>query len=183
VGFNPATLIPAPRFNIQAASDALFGAAVALIDFYGAVTLPTRQGSVPGSEPAWDGEQFTINHLNMSVGMPGVEPNQAVLPIQLLFFYNFELLLLRKVETVTGKGKQGGIPSALKLDADAQTIEQDSVAMLQAVVTMHLNGLIVPVEIPFKYAAPTSLTPQGGLSGNRMAISFQAGMSPQPGDY
>lgn len=183
MGFNPATLIPAPRFNIQAASDALFGATVALMGFYGAVDLPTRQGSVPGSEPAWDDEQFTINHLNMTMGQPGIEPNQAVNPTQLLFFYNFELLLLRKVETITGKGKQGGIPSAIKLTADAQTIEQDGVAMLQAVVAMHLNGLIVPVEVPFKYAAPTALTPAGGLSGNRMGVSFQAGFSPQPGDY
>ena len=54
---------------------------------------------------------------------------------------------------------------------------------LQAVVAMHLNGLIVPVEVPFKYAAPTALTPAGGLSGNRMGVSFQAGFSPQPGDY
>ena len=167
-----------PQGAIKAAGNALLAAVLAELEATEGWTAPSRVGFVPGAVLAFDGDQLTVNWLSLGQSQPGVGQQTAVHPAQVLLFYAFDVTLLRKVKTVTGQGKQGGIPTPEALAVDADTIMDDGTALLDALLAIHAGYTLVPPNVPFKYGDVNSVGPEGGLSGVRVQVAFQAGMSP-----
>ncbi|MDE1904833.1 MAG: hypothetical protein KGH75_00090 [Rhodospirillales bacterium] len=138
---------------------------------------PTRVGFVPGALLAYDDDQLTVNWLTVPLGMPGHDVTESVTPFNVLLYYTFSITLVRKVHVVTGAGTQGGIPTTAQLDADAVAVSTDAALLLAAVQTIRSESLLVTYGTPFAYGPLTSVGPEGGLAGSRIAVEFQAGCS------
>jgi hypothetical protein len=158
------------------AGNVLFSAYVAQLELQG-VTLPARQGMVPGGLIAYDDAMIAGNMVGITRGMPAQQVSIAQHPIQTLLYYEFSITLLRKVAAVTGIGRQGGIPPASKLADEFVMIAQDAGEMIAAAVQLQVNQAVVPIGIPFAYGPVDAVGPEGELAGNRISFQFQAGCS------
>ena len=172
--------------NPQAAGDALMAAVLAELtpvaeDPSNGWSLPSRVGFVPGAMTAYDGDQLTLNWMDIQTGMPEADQNRPINPAELIFFYVFSFTFLRKVATQSGQGKQGGIPSTAQLARDAATTATDGPLLLGALVAIHAAGTIQPVNVPFQYGPISTVGPEGGLAGVRCQVRFQAGVNPDGG--
>lgn len=143
----------------------------------GDVTLPTNQGLVPGALLAYDGEQLTINWLDITMGSPGVAESTSQSTYRLLFYYEFSISLLREIHVPTGEGSDGGIPTMTEMTDDFTMLVNDAEQLLAAAVAIHTQYLVVGPNIPFAYGPLSSLGPEGGLAGCRLPVNFQAGVS------
>jgi hypothetical protein len=163
--------------NPKAAAHAVLAAYTAELDTL--VVLPLRQGIVPGGQLAYDGEQLTVTFVGVTRGQPNYPQTIAATPYTVLFFYEFEVVLLRKITTASGRGSHGGIPTAGELESDFDdAISADAQALFSASQAIHAGYRIVPSGVPFLYGPLNSVGPEGGLAGSRLTVSFEVGMEP-----
>jgi hypothetical protein len=142
------------------------------------IGLPTTRGLVPGSEPAFDGEQFTVNFTGITAGAPSAAKGGIVwIPTTMMFFYEWDVVILRGVAVQSGQGKRGGIPGSNALAADFTKLAADGTALIEALLWLHSEYLIVPYGTPFQYGPLKPVAAEGGLSGVSCPVTFQAGMS------
>ena len=172
----------ASLINPDAAGNALLDAVVDLLqpladDPESGWAMPARVGYVPGAITAYDGEQLTLNWMDLQIGEPEADQNRPINPAELVFFYVFSFTMLRKVATQSGQGRQGGVPGTDRLATDATTIATDGSLLMQALVAIHAAGTIQPVNIPFQYGPVSTIGPEGALSGVRCQVRFQAGVN------
>lgn len=171
--------MPAPGAvpDIRAAAHVVLDTYVSELKATGLV-LPQRQGITPGGQLAFDGEQFTVTFIGLTRGQPAYPQTIAAQPTQVLWFYEFELVILRKMTVPTGRGTHGGIPSSAELAADFDDLTApDAMALIEASQAIHAGYLIVPPNVPFAYGPLNSIGPEGTLAGSRLNLNFQAGMS------
>lgn len=171
--------------NPEAATERLFSLfqeAILLVaasdPTYDGWALPKRITVVPGGALAWDKEQLTINYMGMSPGMPGAELKSYVNPVHLLTFYDFEITILRNTPNISGQGNPPTTPTATALATSATKNNFDSALMIAALITLYVNGAVVPVGIPFTFGPCEPVGPAGDLAGFHCPVQFQAGMSP-----
>jgi hypothetical protein len=132
---------------------------------------------VPGGLVAYDGEMLVCNWVGITRGMPGNAPTIGEHPLVTLLFYEYEVTFLRTVKGLTGSGPGGGIPTSPILQADYDKLANDAENLIGAVIQCQVDQQVVPIGIPFAYGPMSSIGPEGGLGGSRIAVSFQCGMS------
>jgi hypothetical protein len=162
----------ASNLNPTAAGWRLFNALKGQLIGLG-VDLPKRQGFLPGAQVVWDGESFTFALAGILRGMPGQVVEYSQPPQLTTLFYDFEVNLLRKTP-VPGSSRGTITPDQRKLTTNAETVADDAVALMNAIVAVHSDYLVVPPGIPFGYSLMT-VGPEGELVGVRLAVEFQAG--------
>lgn len=141
------------------------------------VEMPSRVGLVPGGMVAFDGDQLTINLTGITRGFPGRPDGTALNPTLTKMFYDWDITLIRTVSTVSGQGPDGGIPTQEDLTADFDNLVPDAVALWNALIAIHVEALIVPINVDFMYGPMTTIGPEGDMAGVRMPVSFQAGFA------
>lgn len=150
------------------------------------VKIPDRTGLAPGNFVAWDDEQLVVSWGALSRGQPQATASPQTTPLppfETILFYEFHITFLRNITGfLTGRGPQGGIPSIDKLDADFETVGDLGIAVMEALMAIHRQGLMVSTRIPFAYGPAEPIGPEGKLAGVICPVTFQAGMS-VTGDY
>lgn len=173
----PANLTPTP-LDIKGAGRTLLSTLEAVLTQMG-IELPDLRGVVPGALVAFDGAQLTVNFVNITRGV-GPTPDPGYMePQSLVQWYNFEINFLREVASLQQDGGgsvdiNNAIPSMDELGTDYDTLAVDAAALWAALVTIHANALIVPINIPFLYGPLGSVGPEGGLAGSRLPVIWQA---------
>jgi len=163
------------NIDIQAAGNALLGAVTASL-IAADVQIPKRTGFVPGGLVAYDGEMLVCNLVNIGMGQPGQDQATSVQPVELMFYYWFQINFLRQVPGIAGDGMNGGLlPTNRAQENSYALLANDAENLLGAVVAAQASGAIVPINIPFHYGPLAMVGPEGTLGGSRIDVKFQAG--------
>jgi hypothetical protein len=166
-------IAPVAALDPIAAATTLFDTLVNVLTADG-VEVPQLQGVVPGPTPAYDGEQFTVNLIGISRGVAPVAAAGYLQPQALQQYYEFEVNLLREVSVAESNVASATVPAMSDLYVDFGVIAADAAALWRAIVTIHASFLVVPANVPFLYGPLFTIEPQGGLSGCRLPVAWQA---------
>ena len=166
------------------------GAGTRMLDVLGAqlevqgCDMPQRVCMLPGSNVAYDADQLTINLVAIGPGQPGEAATRAFHPGQLIQTVEWEVNLLRKVRVQTdGAPGHPQPPSPSVLTKDFVKTATDAQYLWAALATIHAQGLINPVNIPFFYGPLRPVGPEAGLAGSRVNIVHQFGTASQNPNY
>lgn len=166
-------VVPVGQLDVKGAGHALLDSLVAILST--SIELPDIVGLVPGSEPAYDGEQFTVNYIGITRGIDPQAAPQPVQPQAMQQFFQFEVNLLRAIPALQLTNTRAAAIPGIALQSDAfDLLADDAAALWEAIVSIHASFSIVPANVPFTYGPAISLIPQGGLSGNRLPVAWQA---------
>lgn len=136
------------------------------------VAVPETRYVSPGSIPAWDGEQLTVNILRVEQGQPGVPQGGTM--FRAVFFATFGISIIREVPALYGDGQPGVamIPNPADLQVAGSASFDDAAALILAATAIHESYVYGDPQEGFEIGPVTSLGPQGGLAGQQIQLAI-----------
>lgn len=134
------------------------------------IELPCKQCVAPGSIPAWDGEQLTVNLVRIEQGQPGMP--SAGTEYHPVFAAAFGISLVREVCALHDAASAGSmVPTQDAIQADGVAAFQDAAALIRIATQIRESYTFTSPGEGFNVGPCTALGPAGMLAGQQIIVT------------
>lgn len=159
--------------DLQGGAREVLDAFVAQLEDQG-IELPERRYVAPGSAIVWDGEQMTVNLVQVLSGQPGAPGlTTPTPPATRVFHATWAITLLRAVPALEVDGPvEESIPTSPEIEESGLETMADSQGLLLAAQAIHEGYVLTRPGMGFVVNTLQTLGPEGGLAGVRLQVSL-----------
>jgi hypothetical protein len=134
------------------------------------VDVPDHRYVHAGTEPVWDGPQFTVGLLDIKQGQPGAPVGSPMSPRAVNFYGEWHLILVRDVPTQMDGPIAAALPSDSELGESGAEAMGDVEALVKAFSNIYLAHTLTQSGEGFVMTGCRPLGVQGGLTGTELVV-------------
>jgi hypothetical protein len=156
----------------------VYAAASKLLDYVQAglilngVQPPERCFITPGLIVALDDEQLTVSLNEIGEGAAGAPEGVFAVPAMTQFHLSFNVMLVRKVASLSDSASIADLPLPSDLQASAIVTMTDSVAIVATMNQLKADYVFAPPNAQFIPKPTKSYGPDGGLAGSITEVGW-----------